>query len=228
MIKILLVEDEPAMRRGLKDNLEVEGYEVDIAADGTKGLQALVEQRYSLAILDVMLPGMSGFDVCKKAREQGINVPILMLTAKGQEIDKVVGLELGADDYMTKPFSLRELLARVKALLRRAEGTSGATGGTITLGSVKVDFDAYTASRDGVSLPMTPKEVDVLHYFWQNRNKTVSRDDLLNKVWGYDASVTSRTVDNFILKLRQKIEIDPANPKYIITIHGVGYKFVVV
>ncbi len=227
MTKILLVEDEPRMQQVVKDNLEIEGYEVDIAGDGQGGLQKLPENSYSLVLLDVMLPAMSGFDVCRKAREKGIATPVIFLTAKGEEIDKVLGLELGADDYITKPFGLRELLARTKAVLRRAEGSSGGPVEKITLGGVEINFKTYTASRAGTSLQMTPKEFELLKFLWQHRNHSVSRDQLLTNVWGYDEALSTRTIDNFILKLRQKIEADPAKPKHIITIHGLGYKLVV-
>lgn len=226
MTKILFVEDEPQMQRGVKDNLELEGYEVDLAGDGKAGLQKLLENSYDLILLDVMLPQMSGLDVCKKAREKGVTAPIIMLTAKGEEIDKVLGLELGADDYITKPFGLRELLARVKAVLRRSEGTTGGPTQRMVLGSVEIDFATYNASRSGENLPMTPKEFEILKFLWHHRNKAVSRDQLLTNVWGYDESISTRTVDNFILKLRQKIEDDPARPKHILTIHGLGYKLI--
>jgi DNA-binding response OmpR family regulator len=173
-----------------------------------------------------MLPGLSGFEVLKKAREKGILTPVIMLTAKGEEIDRVLGLELGADDYMTKPFSLRELLARVKAVLRRSE-RGAMPGARVRLGGFEADIDSYDASKDGVALAMTPKEFEVLKFLWQHRNHTVSRDQLLTNVWGYDESVSTRTVDNFILKLRQKIEENPSEPRYIVTIHGTGYKLLV-
>jgi len=226
MPTILVVEDEPDMQRGLRDNLEFENYAVEIAADGQSALQKLSEHSYDLIILDVMLPKVSGLDVCKRAREQGIATPIIMLTARGEEIDKVLGLELGADDYVTKPFGVRELLARVKALLRRAEGSVGVASERMVLGPLEVDFTAYTATREGKTLSVTPREIEILKYFWHHRNKTVTRDELLTNVWGYDESLSTRTVDNFILKLRQKIEDDPANPKHILTIHGVGYKLI--
>ena len=226
MARILLVEDESQMQRGIKDNFEFEGHEVEIAGDGKIGLQKIIEGALDLILLDVMLPQMSGFDVCKKAREKGIATPIIMLTAKGDEIDKVLGLELGADDYITKPFGLRELLARVKAVLRRVEDPLASPSQKTMLGSVEIDFAAYSAIRTGVSLQMTPKEFDILKFLWQHRNKAVSRDQLLTEVWGYDDSISTRTVDNFILKLRQKIEDDPAHPKHIITIHGLGYKLI--
>jgi DNA-binding response OmpR family regulator len=171
-------------------------------------------------------PGMSGFDILRKAREKGVATPVIMLTAKGEEIDKVLGLELGADDYMTKPFSLRELLARAKAVLRRADGT-GEAGHVMRVSDFEADFTAYTAKRSGMKVNMTPKEFEILKFLWQHRNQVVSRDQLLTNVWGYDESISTRTVDNFILKLRQKIEDDPAHPKHIITMHGTGYKLIV-
>ena len=193
--------------------------------DGKSGYQTLLRESFDLVILDVMLPQMSGFDVVRKTREKGIRTPILMLTAKGEEIDKVLGLELGADDYVTKPFSLRELIARVNALLRRAV-LVGSGDTMMTLGDVKVNFVSYSGSKDGKEFSMTSKEFEILKYLWQHRNETVSRDDLLTNVWGYDESVSTRTIDNFILKIRQKIEDDFAHPKIIFTIHGTGYKLI--
>jgi DNA-binding response OmpR family regulator len=224
MSKILVVEDDPKMQVGLKDNLEFEGYDVKVAKNGKDGLQELLENSYDLVLLDVMLPQMSGFDVLKRAREKGIATPVIMLTAKGEEIDKVLGLELGADDYVTKPFSLRELIARVKAVLRRHEGPSQGAGSKMKLGDVEIDFASYNATKNGEAITMTPKEFEIIKFLWEHRNKVVSRDQLLTNVWGYDESISTRTVDNFILKLRQKIEDDPAHPRFIITIHGTGYK----
>lgn len=228
MKKILVVEDELNMRLGLKDNLEFEGYEVETAADGEEGLTLATGSDFDLIVLDVMMPKISGFDVCKQVRAKGIGTPIILLTAKGEEIDKVLGLELGADDYITKPFSLRELLARIKAILRRTEvGTQKTvTDKPVQIGKVEVTFDTYTVNCKGKDVPMSPKEVDVLRYLWVNRNKAVSRDDLLNNIWGYDENPTTRTVDNFIVRIRQKIEADPNHPKIILTIHGVGYKLI--
>ncbi len=214
------------MQIGLRDNLEIDGYEVTVAGDGNEGLRALLDQSWDLTILDVMLPKKSGYDVLREARAKGVRTPIIMLTAKGEEVDKVLGLELGADDYITKPFSLRELLARVKAVLRRSEGTSSLEK-RVTIGGTDVDFSAYTAERDGVAVPMTPKEIDILKFLYEHRNHTVTRDQLLSGVWGYDESISTRTVDNFILRLRQKVESDPAHPRAILTIHGAGYKLVV-
>ena len=226
MSTILIIEDDPKMQTGLRDNLEFEGYKVRTEGNGTAGLQAWIDNAFDCVILDVMLPGLSGFDVLRRAREKGVLTPVIMLTAKGEEIDRVLGLELGADDYMTKPFSLRELLARVKAVLRRSErGT--AAGSRVRLGFFEADLDSYDATRDGVALAMTPKEFEVLKFLWEHRNRTVSRDQLLTNVWGYDESVSTRTVDNFILKLRQKIEENPSNPSYIVPIHGTGYKLMI-
>ena len=225
MARILIVEDEPSMLAGLKDNLELEGYDVDTAENGSVGLKKLFENSYHLVLLDVMLPELSGFDVLKQARERGLRTPVIMLTAKGEEVDRVVGLELGADDYVTKPFSLRELLARVKAVLRRTDGP-GDPDTLMALGTLTVDFASYNATRSGENLEMTPKEFEVLRFLWQHRNRTVSRDQLLTNVWGYEEPVSTRTVDNFILRLRQKVEEDPAHPRHIITIHGTGYKLI--
>lgn len=225
---ILVVEDEPSMRMGLQDNLEFDGYEVDVAEEGNSGLEKILSNTYDLIVLDVMLPNISGFDICKTVRKRGIVTPIILLTAKGEEIDKVRGLELGADDYITKPFSLRELLARVKAVLRRTQNNTvgNPANDTLEIGKLSVDFSGYTAQQNGQPVKMSHKEFEILHYFWNNRNKTVSRDDLLDKVWGYQEQPTTRTVDNFILKLRQKIEQNPNDPKIILTVHGIGYKMI--
>jgi DNA-binding response OmpR family regulator len=223
-MRILIIEDEPKMLMGLKDNLEYEGYEVDSADNGEDGLKKILENKFDLILLDVMLPKLSGFDVCKKAREQKITTPIILLTAKGEEIDKVVGLELGADDYVTKPFSLRELLARIKAILRRTEKPIDESV-VIKIGRIEINFASYNAVEDGLSVQMSHKEFELLKYLYVNSNKTVSRDDLLKNVWE-DIYTTSRTIDNFIVKLRQKIETDSNNPKIIITVHGIGYKLI--
>ena len=228
MSKILIVEDEPNMRIGLKDNLEFEGYEVDFVEDGESGLKNILENEYNLVLLDVMLPKMSGFDVCKTVRKRGNSTPIILLTAKGEEIDKVLGLELGADDYVTKPFGLRELLARIKAVLRRGEDITKSAGKDtfINIGRIVVNFATYNALENDIAVQMSHKEFEILNYLWTNKNSTVSREDLLNSVWGYDESPTTRTVDNFILKLRQKIEKNPDHPKVILTVHGIGYKLI--
>jgi len=225
MAKILIVEDEPNMRMGLKDNLEFEGYDIELAEDGEKGINKILTNNYNLIIMDVMMPKISGFDVCRTIRKKGITTPVILLTAKGEEIDKVLGLELGADDYVTKPFSLRELLARIKAILRRGENLNNSED-MIKIGRLEINFSSYIAKGEKDEIQMSSKEFDVLHYLWKNRNKTVSRENLLNEIWGYDEAPTTRTVDNFILKLRQKIENDPNHPRIIITVHGIGYKLI--
>jgi DNA-binding response OmpR family regulator len=226
MIKILVVEDEPGMRTGLKDNLEFEGYDVTTEEEGDKALDLILKERFSLIILDVMLPGMSGFDICKTARKEGVKTPIILLTAKGEEIDKVLGLELGADDYVTKPFSLRELLARIKAILRRSGEETAESSSETGIGKLFVNFSTYNAFEGDRQVQMSHKEFEILKYLYNNRNKTVSRDELLNNIWGEDVFTTSRTIDNFILKLRQKIEKDHNHPEIILTVHGIGYKLI--
>lgn len=227
MQHILIVEDEHSMLMGLKDNLEIEGYEIDVAEDGKAGLTKILKNKYDLVLLDVMLPNISGFDICKTARRQGILTPIILLTAKGEEIDKVLGLELGADDYITKPFSLRELFARIKAVLRRSEPqVINQPNEQITIGKLDVNFSNYEAFVEGKSLKMSHKEFEILHHLWNNKNKVISRDDLLDAVWGSDYVPSSRTVDNFILKLRQKLEEDLNHPRIILTVHGMGYKLI--
>jgi len=226
MYRILIVEDEAQMRLGLKDNLEFEGYTVDIAEDGSAGLDKIGNTSYDLIILDIMLPQISGFEVCRKIREKGIKTAVIMLTAKGEEIDKVLGLELGADDYITKPFSLRELLARVKAVLRRTEEQALTARDSVRIGRMEVNFKTYNAYLEGKSVTTTHKEFEILKFLWQHRGEVVSRDQLLNQVWGYSENPTTRTVDNFILKLRQKVENDPSHPQHILTVHGIGYKLI--
>jgi len=228
MTKILIVEDEPNMRMGLMDNLEFEGYKVDLATDGEDGLNKIRSGSYNLILLDVMLPKISGFDVCKNVRKDGIQTPIILLTAKGEEIDKVLGLELGADDYITKPFSLRELLARIKAILRRGENSIQSEMQTeIKIGKLKIDFKNYRAFTDDIPVQMSHKEFEILHHFWKKRGSAVSREELLSEIWGYDETPTTRTVDNFIMKLRNRIEKDPNHPHILITVHGIGYKLIV-
>ena len=222
--KILVVDDEPNMRLGLKDNLEFEGYAVDLGDNGIDGLNLILKNNYHLVLLDVMMPGMSGLDVCKKVREKGITTPILLLTAKSEEMDKVLGLELGADDYVTKPFGLRELLARIKAILRR--GDLKVTGASTTIGRLSVHFETYTSENAAGPVRMSHKEYEILSYLLQRKNEIVTRHDLLQHVWGYDEAPTTRTVDNFIVKLRQKVEEDANDPKIIITVHGTGYKLI--
>lgn len=224
MYNILVVEDEPNMRLGLKDNLEFEGYNVETAENGEVGLSKIINSNYDLIILDVMMPKISGFDVCKQARAKGIKTPIILLTAKGEEVDKIVGLELGADDYITKPFSLRELLARIKAVLRRSEG-SVRSNNVIRIGKLEINFSTYNAFDAGINVQMSHKEFELLKYLCDHKNQTVSRDELLKNVWQQEAT-TTRTIDNFVVKLRQKIESNANDPKIIITVHGIGYKLI--
>jgi DNA-binding response OmpR family regulator len=223
--KILIVEDEPDMVLGLKDNFEFEGYEVVTASDGATGLERARSLKPDLVILDIMLPRLSGLELCKTLRGEGFEAPIIMLTARGQEIDKVVGLELGADDYVTKPFSIRELLARVRAILRRTEGAKKRLA-RYGFADVELDFEGYKAKRGGQPLDLSPREFELLRYLIERKGETVSRDRLLEDVWGYDSYPSTRTVDTHIAKLRAKIGDSGSEPKYILTIHGVGYKFI--
>lgn len=225
MAKILVVEDEPAMQLGLKDNLELDRYQVTVAADGEAGLAAMVQTSFDLILLDVMLPKLSGFDVCKKARAAGVATPIILLTARGEEIDKVLGLELGADDYITKPFGVRELLARIKAILRRSSVVADPKNGVL-IGRLKIDFTSFRAEEEGAEVKLSHKEFEIIAYLHKNKNQLVNRYQLLESVWGIGEDITTRTVDNFIARLRQKIEINANQPKIIITVHGSGYKMI--
>jgi len=227
MASILIIEDEPSMQLGLRDNLELEQYEVDIAGDGESGLQKIKDGHHDLILLDVMLPKVSGFDVCKAARASGITTPIILLTARGEEIDKVLGLELGADDYITKPFSVRELLARIKAVLRRNQPIKpDSKSSFVTIGRLEVDFNAFRAKSGDQEVKLSHKEFEILSHLHKNQNQVISRYNLLEKVWGYEEQITTRTVDNFIARLRQKIEMDSNQPRIILTVHGSGYKLV--
>ena len=227
MSRVLVIEDEPAILRGLADNLRFESYEVLTAADGETGLELLRTRQPDLVILDLMLPRMSGCDVCRKARASGIETPILMLTARAQEMDRVAGLDLGADDYVTKPFSLPELLARIRALLRRSQSASGAEQliAALSVDDVEIDFRKYEARRSGAEIEMTRKEFQVLRYLASRPGQVVTREELLDKIWGFEKYPTTRTVDNHILSLRAKLEREPARPRLLITVHGVGYKW---
>ena len=221
--RILIVEDEPAMVQGLRDNFEYEGYEVISAGDGVAGLERALADEPDLVVLDVMMPRMSGLDVCKQLKQKRPGIPIIMLTARGQEIDKVVGLELGADDYVTKPFSIRELMARVKAVLRRV---SPQTGEVYRFSDVEVNIRSNQVLRAGEPVDLSAKEFALLAYFVAHPAETLSRDRLLDAVWGYDNYPNTRTVDTHIVHLRQKLEPNPEEPRFILTIHGTGYKFV--
>jgi DNA-binding response OmpR family regulator len=223
-MKVLIVEDEPGMLSGLRDNFEFEGYQVFSAKDGAQALDVVASTKPDLIILDVMLPRMSGLDVCRQLRAKGEAMPIIMLTARGQEIDKVIGLETGADDYVTKPFSIKELLARVRAHLRRASRQVTDID-HYSFGDIHVSFTRHQITKGGSAIEMSPREFEILKYFVQRRGEPVTRDQLLDAVWGYHNFPLTRTVDNHIAKLRQKLEDHPAEPAYIITIHRVGYKF---
>jgi len=225
MTKILIVEDEPNMVAGLRDNFEYEGYQVITAADGVEGMGRALADSPDLVLLDVMMPLMSGLDVCKQLKVKRPALPIIMLTARGQEIDKVVGLELGADDYVTKPFSIRELVARVKAVLRRVQALP-AEQERYSFGDVEVNLRNYQVLRRGKSVDFSSLEFELLKYFLSHRGETLSRDHLLDEVWGYAHYPTTRTVDAHIVRLRQKLEPIPDEPKFFLTVHGVGYKFV--
>jgi two-component system alkaline phosphatase synthesis response regulator PhoP len=225
MPKILIVEDEPGMVAGLRDNFEFEGYQVLSAMDGVAGLERALADSPDLVILDVMMPRMSGLDVCKQLKSKRPAIPIIMLTARGQEVDKVVGLELGADDYVTKPFSIRELLARVKAVLRRA-GSLPKDKERYSFGEVEVNLRSCQVSRQGRSVEFSSKEFDLLKYFLAHPGEALTRDRLLEEVWGYDKFPTTRTVDAHIVRLRQKLEAKPEDPRFFLTVHGTGYKFV--
>lgn len=223
--KLLIIEDESELAAGLKDNFEFEGYAVTIAADGEEGLRRAFGDPPDLILLDVMMPKVSGLDVCKTLRGRGLTMPIILLTARACEMDKVTGLELGADDYVTKPFSLRELTARVKAHLRRSQAQTGESD-TYEFGGIILDFRHNKAERLGEMMDLSPREFEILRYLIRHRGEIVTREQLLESVWGITNYPVTRTVDNHIVKLRQKIEESPADPKFLVTVHRVGYKFV--
>jgi two-component system alkaline phosphatase synthesis response regulator PhoP len=226
--RILLVEDEPGLVLTLSDRLTSEGYEVHTEEDGDAGSRNALNNPYDLIILDVMLPGRSGFDICQDVRKKDIHTPILMLTARGQVVDKVVGLKLGADDYLTKPFEVPELLARIEALLRRVniQAPPAASTEAYQFGDISVDFRSAEVKNNGTIIELSAKEFQLLRYFVEHRGATLSRDELLNEVWGYDALPSTRTIDVHVAWLRQKLEPNARRPQYILTVHGLGYKFV--
>ena len=224
MHKILVVEDQVDLANGLELNLKKEGYRVLRAGTGEEALKLAIHDCPDLIILDIMLPGISGLDVCRELRTKGISTPIIMLTAKSDEVDRVVGLELGADDYVTKPFGLRELLARVRVCLRRQPAQAEII--RYRFGDVEIDFEKYRTTVRKKPLELTQKEYELIRFLIRNRDTVISRDHLLDEVWGYDSYPTTRTVDMHILKLRKKLEEDPANPQYILSVYGGGYKFV--
>ena len=224
--RVLLVEDEPGLQLALTDRLVAEGYRVESATDGHTAIQRATNEPFDVIILDVMLPGRDGFDVAKTVRQQHIQTPILMLTARTQVVDRVVGLKLGADDYLTKPFETVELLARIEALLRRAPTTSGASLERFQFGNVLVDVRKAEVTKDGALIELSAKEFHLLRYFMEHRGATLSREELLSEVWGYQSTPSTRTVDVHVAWLRQKLEPNSRVPQYILTVHGLGYKFV--
>lgn len=225
MKKILIIEDDPAIRTGIKEALSAEGYSVSEADTGTSGFDIASKNNFDLIILDLILPGKDGIEICKDLRSNGVKTPIIMVTSRKEEIDKILGLEIGADDYVTKPFSLRELLARIKALIRRSTYEPGDIE-EVDFADLKINFKKQEMLKGINSVKLSATEYRILHYFIDHEGEVISRDKFLDEVWGYDSYPTTRTVDNYILSLRKKIEDDPANPKHLLTIHKVGYKFV--
>lgn len=225
MAKILIVDDEPDLATTLAFNLKREGHSVAHVSRGDLAVDTTIREHPDVVLLDVMLPGLNGREVCRGLRERGVSVPIIMLTARADEMDRVLGLELGADDYVTKPFSVRELIARINARLRRNAGAVAKTH-EYRFGTVVVDFDAHQATRDDRAVDLSPRELDLLELLVRHRGKVVSRERMLSEVWGFADAPNTRTVDQHVFKLRQKLEEDPANPRYILSIYGEGYKFV--
>lgn len=225
MKKILIIEDDQAIRKGLKDNLELDNYDVLTESDGEEGLKSAENKSPDLILLDLNLPVKNGYEICKELRSAGNNVPIIMLSARAEEADKVLGLELGADDYVTKPFSIRELLSRIKAVLRR-KATIEDVMDIYTIGDVEINFRKMEASKGKKKIYMSLKEYEILKFFINHKEEVVSRNLLLDEVWGYEVFPTTRTVDNYIMMLRKKIEKNPSVPKHFLTIHSAGYRFV--
>ena len=226
MKRLLLVEDEPGLILTLTDRLASEGYDVTSATDGNRAIASATSEPFDIILLDVMLPGRDGFEVCRTIRERGVTAPVLMLTARGQLVDKVVGLKLGADDYLTKPFEMPELLARMEALLRRVPQRGGSTSADqYRFGDIQIDFRKTEVMKAGRAVDLSALEFKLLKYFVEHRGDTLARDELLNEVWGYDSTPSTRTVDVHVAWLRQKLEDNPKHPQFIVTIHGLGYKF---
>jgi two-component system, OmpR family, alkaline phosphatase synthesis response regulator PhoP len=222
--RVLLIEDEPGLVLTLRDRLTRAGYEIESSVDGEGGLERATREVFDVVLLDVMLPRLNGFDVLRELRKRGVNTPVIMLTAKGQVVDKVAGLKLGADDYVTKPFEMVELLARIEAKLRRAPVNAHPSEG-YQFGDVRVEFRRAEATKSGAPLDLSAREFQLLKYFIEHRGATVTREELLNEVWGYNAMPSTRTVDVHVAWLRQKIEPNPRHPQYIVTVHGTGYRF---
>ena len=225
MIRILIIEDDPGFLKILKDSLSLEGYNLTTESDGEKGFKLALDDKPDLIILDIMLPSMSGFDVCKNLRMKNINTPIIMLTAKNDEVDKVLGLELGADDYVTKPFGIRELAARIKAVMRRRTSIEQDFD-QYSFSDVRLDFRKMEATKGNVKIKLSLKEFEIMKYLIKNIDVVISRDKLLNDVWGFEVFPVTRTIDNFILSLRKKIETNPSLPAHLLTVRSSGYKFV--
>ncbi len=226
MTKIVVIEDDPAIREGILDTLRFHGYEGCGASDGVAGLEALRHGRPDLLILDLMLPGIDGFDILRLARMEQPRLPVILLTARGMESDKLLGFELGADDYITKPFSIREVMARVKALLKRSETGGTDVPGIVRFASWQVDFSRYIIRKNDREYELTPKECGILRLLLAHTGEVIGRERIIEEVWGDDYEPTTRTIDNFILKLRAKIEDRPDHPQHILTVHGAGYKFI--
>jgi two-component system alkaline phosphatase synthesis response regulator PhoP len=224
--RVLLIEDEPGLVLTVTDRLRSEGYDVESAIDGVSGLERAASERWDVILLDVMLPGASGFDVCRDLRQRGVTTPIIMLTARGQIVDKVLGLKLGADDYLTKPFDMLELLARIEVQLRRVAAAASSGQTQYRFGEIAVDFRKAEVTKDGQPVDLSAREFLLLKYFIEHREATLTRDELLNEVWGYRSMPSTRTVDVHVAWLRQKIEPNVRHPQYILTVHGMGYKFV--
>jgi len=224
--RVLLCEDEESLILTLRDRLQSEGYDTTVAMDGDAALETATKKSFDCILLDIALPKKNGFDVCRDLRQRGVQTPILMLTARGQVIDRVLGLKLGADDYLTKPFEMAELLARIEALLRRPRSLVGSSSDAYAFGGVAVDFRRAEAKKDNVPVELSGLEIKLLRYLVEHRGSVLTRDELLEKVWGYDATPVTRTVDVHIASLRQKLEANPARPEFILTVHGLGYKFV--
>ncbi len=223
MTKILVVEDELPILTGIRDNLEMEGYEVATAIDGEKALEMVSKFKPDLIVLDIMLPKVDGFEICRRLREGKSNAAVVIVSAKKEETDKVYGLDVGADDYITKPFSVMEFLARIKAVLRRRGHAPPLL--KYAFGDIALDFENFEATKKGKKLPLTPREFKIMRLFVENRGRVITRNEVLNKVWGYEVFPTTRTVDNHIVKLRKHIEDDPAKPCWITSVRSVGYKF---
>ena len=224
METILVIEDDISILRGLKDNLKYEGYSVITETNGKEGLQLALKENIDLILLDIMLPGMNGYEICRKLKKEKPGLPVIMITARGSEVDKVSGLDIGADDYVTKPFSIPELLARVRAIFRRFTQVKNISE-EYFFGNIKLNFTEYKAFRNNEEIKLSSKEFAIMEYLIKHEGKVIHRHDLLNEVWGFDVMPTTRTVDNFILDLRKKLEDDPSNPQHIISVRGVGYRF---